>query len=93
MFLSTPRVRPDVASATRSTQTVLLDLRRARYYQLNKVAGRIWALLCEGASVAQIVGLLTEEFDAPVDVISRDTCEVIDAFGRAGLIEGLVASH
>src|SRR5215475_12433703 len=42
-----PHVRGDIAMASRSTQTVLLDLRTERYYQLNPVAARVWALLCE----------------------------------------------
>ena len=67
---------PDVRSAVHADRTVLLDLRRERYYSLDDVGTRIWALLGEGADVPAMIERLAEEFDAPADRIAAD----VDAF-------------
>jgi hypothetical protein len=67
-----------VKSAVHGDRTVLLDLRRERYYSLDDVGTRVWALLGDGADVPVIVARLAEEFDAPADRIAAD----VDAFLR-----------
>lgn len=75
-----------VVHATRGEETVLLDIRRGRYYTLNEVGSRVWALLCEGASLAAIVERLGEEYDAPPERLVADTAALIDRLVRQGLI-------
>jgi transglutaminase-like putative cysteine protease len=53
-------------------RTVLLDLRRERYYSLNEVGTRVWALLGDGVDVPTIIARLGEEFDAPIEQIADD---------------------
>lgn len=61
-----------VRSAVHGDRTVLLDLRRERYYSLDEVGTRVWALLGEDADIATIVARLGEEFDAPIERIEAD---------------------
>jgi len=63
---------PHVRSAVHGDRTVLLDLRRERYYSLDDVGTRIWAMVGEGADVPEMVSRLHDEFDAPVERIEGD---------------------
>jgi hypothetical protein len=47
-------------------------LHRERYYGLDEVGTRVWALLSNGADVPAVVAHLTEEFDAPAERIEAD---------------------
>jgi hypothetical protein len=63
---------PHVRSVVHGDRTILLDLRRERYYSLDEVGTRVWALLGEGADVPAIIARIGEEFDAPIGVIETD---------------------
>jgi transglutaminase-like putative cysteine protease len=63
---------PHIRSVVHGDRTILLDLRRGRYYSLDEVGTRVWALLGEGADVSAIVDRIGEEFDAPIGVIETD---------------------
>jgi hypothetical protein len=68
---------PFVHSALHGGRTILLDLRRERYYGLDEVGTRVWALLKEGADVPAIVDLLGEEYDAPRERLEADVSQVL----------------
>jgi hypothetical protein len=63
---------PHVRSVVHGDRTVLLDLRRERYYSLDEVGTRVWELLGDGADVQTIATRIGEEFDAPVEQIATD---------------------
>ena len=63
---------PHVRSVVHGDRTVLLDLRRGRYYSLDGVGTRVWELLQAGADVPAIVAQIGEEFEAPAEVIVKD---------------------
>ncbi len=67
--------------------TVLLDVNGGRYYTLNEVGGRIWELVGEGASVAEIVDRLGGEFDAPAERLTLDAIALIQRMLEARLVE------
>ncbi len=77
---------PHVVSVVQDTDTALLDLRSERYFTLNEVGTRIWALLGEGTEVAMIIELLAEEYDAPIHAIEADTRTLLAAMHKAGLV-------
>lgn len=68
---------PLVRSAVHGDRTILLDLRRERYYGLDEVGSRVWALLKEGADVSAIVERLGEEYDAPRERLQADLAELL----------------
>lgn len=63
---------PHIRSVVHGGRTVLLDLDRERYYSLDDVGTRVWALLGDGADVSTVVVRLCEEFDAPFEQIAAD---------------------
>ena len=60
---SAPRPHPHVAAVVHGAETVLLHLDFNRYYSMNEVGGRIWALLCSGLPIEDIAEQLSTEFD------------------------------
>jgi len=71
---------PHVRSVVHGERTILLDLRRERYYGLDEVGTRVWALLSSGADVPTILAKLTEEFDAPAERIETDLTALLCQF-------------
>ncbi len=72
-FLPSPFVR----GAVHAGRTILLDLSRERYYGLDEVGTRVWALLEEGAQVRAIVACLGEEYDAPRERLEADVADIL----------------
>lgn len=67
-------------------QTVLLRLEDGGYYAVDEVGAMIWEL-CDGhRSVAAIVALLCEEFDAPEATVRADVLEFVGDLRREGLL-------
>jgi hypothetical protein len=66
--------------------TILLDLRRGRYYTLNPVSGLIWSVLANGASLDRILTVVKEEFDAPDEQLTADVEEFLGTLLAAQLI-------
>lgn len=63
---------PSVRSALHGDRTILLDLRRERYYGLDEVGSQVWELLRKGFDVPAIVTHLSEEYDAPRERLQAD---------------------
>jgi hypothetical protein len=80
---------PHVVSVVQDTDTALLDARTERYYTLDEVGTRIWALLVEGADVATIIDRLAEEYDAPAATIETDTHALLAALENAALVRAV----
>ncbi|MEO7986236.1 MAG: PqqD family protein [Gemmatimonadales bacterium] len=76
-----------VVSTQQCDTTVLLDVNGGLYYTLNEVGGRIWGMIGEKASVAEMVKRLAGEFDAPAERLDADTGEMIVRLLRARLVE------
>ena len=68
-------VRParDVLCAHVDDRCVLLDLRTEQYLGLDEVGSRIWSAVERGLTNAQMVQELAREYDAPTEVLERDT--------------------
>lgn len=81
-FVRTPRVR----ATTAREETVLLDVERGRYYALNEVGSRIWALVCEGAAFGEIVDRVCEEYDVARERGERDADLLIRQLLSASLV-------
>jgi hypothetical protein len=80
------RTSEHVVSAEQATATILLDVRGGRYYTLNEVGGRIWALLSEGASNGEIVTCLANEFDVSPAELSADMESFIEQLRHSKLV-------
>jgi len=67
-------------------ETVMLDLASGNYFSLDPVGARIWQLLQEGRSLAEILEVLTLEYDASGEEIERDLMRLVKEFAARGLI-------
>ena len=61
-------------------------------YTLNDVGSRVWTLVESPKSVAEIVSVLCEEYDASPDQITNDTVELLQQLEASGLINFLSGS-
>ena len=77
---------PHVVAVVQDTDTALLDVQRERYYTLDEVGTRVWALLGEGADVPAIVDRLTQEYNAPAATIEADVRALLTALHKAALV-------
>jgi hypothetical protein len=82
------RPQPDVVSRRLDEQTVLVNLRTNRIFELNRTGARLWDLLGEGSSESQIVEGLLAEFEVPQEQLEREVRELLDSL----LDEGLISS-
>jgi hypothetical protein len=57
-------------SSAGSEEGVMLNVAAGKYYGLNAVAARIWELLEQPMTVAQLCAKICEEFE-----VDRQTCE------------------
>lgn len=81
------RVRPsrDVLMGELDGVAVLLDLKREVYLGLDEVGTTIWREVERGSGVDTIVDAVCAGFDAPREVVYRDTGVFLDELVRSGL--------
>lgn len=68
------------------TEGVLVDLDTKQYFQLNATASLIWRGLARGASIDQITGELTAEFDVTPDHARRSVDTALADFAAKRLV-------
>lgn len=83
---SRPRRRADVLAQEAGDTVVLLTPDSGQYFTLNEVGGRIWELADGTRSVAEIAGVLVEEYDAPLEEIEADALEVLGELATERLV-------
>ena len=86
------RLSLDVLYRDLDGQTVILDLSSGKYFGLNEVGTRVWALMSEGRSVADIVRILALEFEADAATIERDVRDLLETLKSRNLISSLSPS-
>jgi hypothetical protein len=64
----------------------VLDLRSARYLQLNRSGAVLWARLSVGATVEQLVDALCTRFGIGVDQARGDVTEFLAALRERGFL-------
>jgi hypothetical protein len=78
-----------VLSTTEGEETVLLDMKRGRYYTLNEIGSRAWALLASGATGDGIVHSLCTEYDTHScgdDAVEGDVSRLLERLCEMGLV-------
>jgi hypothetical protein len=78
-----------VVSAVHGTRTVLLDPRRGRYYGLDEVGGRVWALATDRLSISEIVERLADEYEVDRDRLESDVRSLVDDLQSKRLLEAI----
>jgi len=83
---SCPKRQEQIIVQKGSKDVLLLNMDDGNYYALNEVGNRIWEL-CDGTrGVAELVGMLAKEYDAPAELIETDVMEVLEDLRGKNLI-------
>jgi hypothetical protein len=67
-------------------EAVLLDLASGNYFGLNATGRRVWQLLCEGHSNAEVAERLLVEFSGSREEIESDLRQLLLELTREGLL-------
>lgn len=67
-------------------EAVLLNLESERYFGLDPVGTRIWALLGEDSHLQHAHATLCIEYDVPAATLETDLLALIDQLADAGLV-------
>ena len=82
----TARVPAHVMARQLGEDCVMLDLESGTYYGLDPVGARVWQLLGEGATLAQVCDALEREYDAPRATIEADVTRLARELAANGLV-------
>jgi hypothetical protein len=69
------------------TETVVLNLQTGKYHGLNPTAGKMLQALAEADSVRAAAAAVAAEYDAPVDTVEADVCDLCQTLLDRGLVE------
>jgi hypothetical protein len=79
-------IAPTVRAAGSEDGIVLLDLAAGTYHSLNPVGSRVWQHLARGRSRSEVLGRLTDLFDAPSAKIEADVHALLSQLARLGML-------
>ncbi len=77
---------PDVVIRDLDGEAVVLDLSTGTYFGLNDVGTRMWQLVEQHGTLAEVLDALAQEFDAPIERIEADFREFIALLVTRGLL-------
>ena len=80
------QVSADVVYREIDGEAVLLDLGSGRYFGLNAVGTRVWAVLAGGGGVDDAIAAIATEFDAPDAENAGDVRALVSDRGARGLL-------
>ena len=67
-------------------ETIILDLASGTYFGLDAIGGRIWELMSEGKSLAEICDAMGGEYDVSREDIERDVVRLAETLSAKQLI-------
>lgn len=76
----------DVVHRELDGETVVLSLESGMYFGLNATGTRVWRLIEDGATAAQMVETISREFAHPADRVRADVDELLTALQSKGLV-------
>jgi hypothetical protein len=81
-----PRRREQVLATRVEEQIALFDVDVGTYYGLNQIGGRVWEL-CDGSrELGDLVAVIGDEYDVPLDVVAADVKELLADLAGENLI-------
>jgi hypothetical protein len=79
-------IPPQVMARTVGDETVILDLASGTYFGLDPVGTRIWELMGEGKTLAEICEQMLDEYEVSREELERDTLRMAQELADQGLI-------
>ena len=68
-------------------ETVILDLESGTYFGLDPVGARIWQLMKEGKSLAEICDVMLNEYEVSREKLERDASALAQDLAARNLID------
>jgi hypothetical protein len=79
-------IPPNVLARGVGAETVILDLESGTYFGLDPVGARIWQLLSEGKSLAEICSVIQSEYDVGAAQAQEDLVALVEELVAQGLV-------
>jgi hypothetical protein len=80
-------VSKDQVSCDLEGEAAILNLKNSVYYGLDPVGARVWQLIQEPMTLAQIRDVLRAEYDVDVSQLETDIRDLVEQMAEQGLIE------
>ena len=80
-------VSKDQVSCDLEGEAAILNLKNSVYYGLDPVGARVWQLIQEPTSLAQIRDVLRAEYDVEASQLEADIGDLVEQLAEQGLIE------
>ena len=77
---------PDLVHTDVDGQTMMLSIAAGKYFALNRMGSRIWALIEQPARVDAIVAALAGEFEVDDQTCRAETSAFLETLAANGLI-------
>lgn len=68
--------------------TVILNPHNGQYYSLDDVGDRVWNLIDGSRTIAEVVTIITKEYDAPFETVRVDVGELVEDMEKQRLLVG-----
>ena len=78
---------PAPISADLDGEVVILSIDKGRYYSMNEVGSRIWALVERPISVAALIDLLVGEFEVEREICREEVLAFLCELHADGLVQ------
>jgi hypothetical protein len=79
-------IPPQVMARTVGDETVILDLASGTYFGLDPVGARIWALMGERKTLAEICATMLEEYEVEREQLEADVLRLAAELAERGLV-------
>lgn len=80
-------VAPDQVSCDLAGEAAILNLKNGVYYGLDPVGARVWSLIQEPRTFAELRGKLLDEYEVDAANLDSDLRELLGRLAEQGLIE------
>lgn len=82
----------DLVASELDGETVVMNLARAAYYGLDATAQRIWTLIAQPCSVADLCDTLVSEYAVERKTCEQEVCAFLSELNKEGLIRIISAT-
>lgn len=80
-------IKPNVMARQLGEETIILDLESGTYFGLDPVGARIWQLMNEGKSLAEICDVMLDEYEVSREKLERDASALVQDLAARNLID------
>ncbi len=81
--------KKQVSSELLDDEIVVLNVQEGAYFILNPVGARIWSLIQTPKTVAELIGVLIEEYKVEEDRCAREVIDLLQDLADRKLVEVL----